>query len=575
MTVDFRILGPLEIGTEDGEVFLPAGHGQRALLLYLLLHPNEVVPTERLIEGLWPGEAPATAQKMVQSYVSQLRKSLGDRLTTRPPGYTLEIRDGEIDAARAESLGRDARNAAPADAVALLDDALRAWRGEPLLDVRYDSFAQPEIARLEELRLALIEQRTDAELALGRDAELVPNLERLVAEHPLRERFRAQLMTALYRAGRQGDALAAFQDARRVLIEELGLEPGEELRQLQHAILDHDASLAAPPKPLAERLVKRTRLIALVGALILAGAIAAAAVELSSGHPAAAVPRANSVVEIDPATQEIVGVIPVGERPSALAYGFDSLWVANGDDGTVMRVDPSNGRVLATIGIGGDLADLAIGYGSVWVADGNQGTLTRIDPGVNAVQRTVGFGRVDPLFPKPVFNVSVGTGGVWITRDTEVIRVDPSTNAPSERFATSAATGLAAGGGRVWVTTANERILRFDDGVARPTATIVTPGGDLAPLLAYQALWVLAGGYQLGKADTVSARVFASTPSGNVPVASAAGGGSIWVANASDRNIVRFDPNSLQRVGRPIKLRHTPSSVAIGAGRIWVALDGP
>jgi DNA-binding SARP family transcriptional activator/DNA-binding beta-propeller fold protein YncE len=573
--VDFRILGPLEITTDDGPLSLPGGHGQRALLLYLLLHANEVVPTERLIDALWPTEPPATAQKMVQVYVSQLRKSLGDRLVTRPPGYVLDVREGELDATRAETLARDARRLAAADALPMLEDALSSWRGEPLLDVRYDDFAQPEITRLEELRLALIELRLDTELALGRDGELVPELERLVAEHPLRERFRAQLMTALYRSGRQGDALAAFQEARRVLLDELGLEPGDELRRLQRAVLEHDPELAAPPRPLAERVLRRPKLLALAGALLVAGAAAAAAFELTGGHATPIALRANSVAAIDPATREIVAVIPVGERPSALVYGFGSLWVANGDDGTVMRVDPRTGRVLATIGIGGDLADLAIGYGSIWVADGNEGTLTRIDPTQNAVQRTISFGAVDPLVPKPVFSVAVGTGGVWITRDTEIIRIDPRTNTVSERIATPAVLGLAVGAGRVWVTAANERILRFDDGVTRPTASIETSGGDIAPLLAYGSLWVLATGYELSAIDPGSARVYLSAPSGNQPVAAIAYGGFIWVANAGDHNIVRFSATSVRQVDRPIKLGYTPTALAAGDRRIWVALDTP
>lgn len=570
--MDFRILGPLEVTGDDGPLSLPGGHGQRALLLYLLLHANEVVPTERLIDGLWPAEPPATAQKMVQVYVSQLRKSLGDRLVTRSPGYVLELRDGEVDAARAEALGREARGVAPDDALPLLEDALGSWRGEALLDVRYDDFAQPEIARLDELRLALIELRIDTELALGRDGELVPELERLVAEHPLRERFRAQLMTALYRAGRQGDALAAFQDARRVLLDELGLEPGDELRRLQRAILEHDSSLAAP-EPLIERAVRHRRLIALVGALLLTGAVAAAAIELTGRHAAPIPLRANSIAAIDPATRAVVAVIPVGERPTALIFAFGSLWVANGDDGTVMRVDPRGG-VLATIGIGGDVADLASGYGSVWVADGNAGTLTRIDPAQNAVQRTISFGRIDPLFPKPVFNVAIGTGGVWITRDTEIIRIDPSTNSVSERIPTpSAATGLAAGGGRVWVTTANERILRFDDGVARPTAMIETSGGDIAPFLADGNLWVLADGYALSAIDPGSARVYLSAPSGHRPVAAIAERGVIWVANALDHNVVRFDARSVRPIDRPIRLQYRPTALAAVDGRIWVALE--
>jgi DNA-binding SARP family transcriptional activator len=573
--VEFRILGPLEIAADDGPLSLPAGHGQRALLLYLLLHANEVVATERLIDALWPTERPASAQKMVQGYVSQLRKSLGDRLVTRPPGYVLEVREAEIDAARAEALARDARALGAADALPLLERALGSWRGEPLLDVRYDDFAQPEITRLEELRLALIELRIDTELALGRDGELVPELERLVAEHPLRERFCAQLMTALYRSGRQGDALAAFQDARRVLLDELGLEPGDELRRLQRAILEHDRSLAPPPKPLAERVLQRPKFLALVGALLVAGAVTTAAVELTSGNAAPIALRANAVAAIDPATREVRALIPVGERPTALAHGFGSLWVANGDDGTVMRVDPRTGRILATIGIGGDLADLAIGYGSVWVADGNAGTLTRIDPTQNAVQRTIGFGVADPLFPKPVFNVVVGTGGVWITRDTEVIRIDPRTNTPSERIATPAATGLAAGAGRIWVTTATERILRFDDEVAHPTASIETSGGAIAPFLASGNLWVLGTGDELFAVDPGSARVYLSAPTGRQPVAAIADHGVIWVANADAHSLMRFSAQTVRQIDRPIRLGYTPTALAATDGRIWVTLDSP
>lgn len=575
MSVDFRILGPLEIATEDGLLMLPAGHGQRAVLLYLLLHANEIVPTERLIDALWPAEPPATAQKMVQGYVSQLRKSLGSRLVTQSPGYVLDVRDGEVDAARAEALGREARGLAPAEALPLLEEALGSWRGEPLLDVRYDDFAQPELTRLEELRLALTERRIDTELALGSDGELVPELERLVAEHPLRERFRAQLMTALYRSGRQGDALAVFRDARRVLLEELGLEPGDELRRLQRAVLEHDRSLATPPKPLAERVLQRPKLLAVAGALLVAAAAAAVAVELTSGSAAPIALRANAVAAIDPATRDVVAVVPVGERPSALVFGFGSLWVANGDDGTVMRVDPRTGRILATIGIGGDLADLAIGYGSVWVADGNEGTLTRIDPSQNAVQRTISFGPADPLAPKPIFSVAVGTGGVWITRDTDIIRIDPSTNVPSGHFTTSAATGVAAGGGRVWVTTANERVLRFDDGVARPTASIETSGDVIAPFVAFGNLWVLTDGSELAAIDPGSARVYLSAPTGDLPVAAIAAGGSIWVANAGDHDVVPFSATSARQVDQPIKLGYTPTALAAADGRIWVALDSP
>jgi DNA-binding SARP family transcriptional activator len=245
--VEFAILGQLEIEVDHERVTLPTGRGQRALFLCLLLHRNEVVSVDAMIEAIWPGDPPATAAKIVQVYVSQWRKIVGDRLATRAPGYVLTVHDGELDADEAQALAVKARGVAPAEAAMLLKEALSLWRGEPLVDVRYASFAQPDAARLDELRVSLAERRADAELELGRHAELVGELEALVAAHPLHERFRAQLMLALYRSGRQADALAVYRDARRVLVSDLGLEPGDELQSLQRSILEHHESVRPPP----------------------------------------------------------------------------------------------------------------------------------------------------------------------------------------------------------------------------------------------------------------------------------------------------------------------------------------
>jgi DNA-binding SARP family transcriptional activator len=236
--MEFRLLGPLEV-VEDGKQIDVGGAKQRALLAILLLHANEVVSQDRLIEALWEEEPPEKAQKALQVYVSQLRKVLGkERLETRAPGYRLRVGEDELDLDRFQRLA----DAEPREALAL-------WRGEPLAKFAYQRFAQSEIARLEEVRLACLERRIEDDLAQGRHAALAGELERLVAEHPLRERLRAQLMLALYRSGRQAEALDAFQDARRALTEELGIEPSQELRQLQRAILGQDTGLALPGEP--------------------------------------------------------------------------------------------------------------------------------------------------------------------------------------------------------------------------------------------------------------------------------------------------------------------------------------
>lgn len=244
--MEFRILGPLEV-LENGQQVDLGGAKQRALLAVLLLHANEVVSNDRLVDALWEDDAPETGRKALQVYVSQLRKALGkERIATRSPGYRLQVEPEELDLSRVQRLLEDGQAA----------EALALWRGPALADFAYERFAHSEIARLEDLRLACLEERIEADLAGGRHAALVGELEALVREHPLRERLRAQLMLALYRAGRQAEALDAYQDARQALVEELGIEPGRSLRELQQAILQQDPALE--PETVAD-LVSETQ----------------------------------------------------------------------------------------------------------------------------------------------------------------------------------------------------------------------------------------------------------------------------------------------------------------------------
>jgi DNA-binding SARP family transcriptional activator len=260
--MEFRILGPLEAWGDDGEVSL-GGPKPRGLLALLLLNANEVVPTDRLIDELWGEDSPEGAAAALRVNVSRLRKALPrDVLTTRSPGYAIRVGPNELDLQRFERLVEEARGlharGLAADAADRLREALSLWRGPPLADVAYERFAQSAIGRLEEIRLAALELRIDADLALGRHAALVGELEALVAEHPLRERPRRYLMTALYRSGRQAEALEVYQDARRTLVDELGIDPSPALQELERAILRQDPSLeleapalagvAAPPE---------------------------------------------------------------------------------------------------------------------------------------------------------------------------------------------------------------------------------------------------------------------------------------------------------------------------------------
>jgi predicted ATPase/DNA-binding SARP family transcriptional activator len=255
--MEFRILGPLEVLNEGRRVPLQ-GSKRRAVLALLLLHAGETLSTDQLIDGLWGEHPPAGAAKTVQVHISRLRKALGSAtgdsaagtVVTREHGYRLDLAPDQLDAHRFERLLEQGRAelaaGRPEPSLRPLEEALSLWRGRPLADLAYEPFAQGEIARLEDLHLAALEQLVDAKLALGRHAEVVGQLEALIEQHPYRERLRAQLMLALYRADRQADALQAYQDARRQLVDELGIEPGERLRELERAILAQDAALMAP-----------------------------------------------------------------------------------------------------------------------------------------------------------------------------------------------------------------------------------------------------------------------------------------------------------------------------------------
>ena len=252
--MDFRILGPLEV-VADGRVVRLNAAKPRALLAILLLHANEPVSSDRLIDDLWAGRPPATAAKVLQTYVFQLRKALGDaRIVTRPTGYELSVDPTRLDLHRVERLVIEARGAAPPAAAQNLREALALWRGPPLADFTYEPWAQTEIGRLEELRLEALQERIDADLALGRHADLIGEVELLVAQHPLLERLRGQLMLALYRSGRQADALDAYRGARETLVAQLGIEPGSALRHLEQAILNQDPALDVSPGPPARAL---------------------------------------------------------------------------------------------------------------------------------------------------------------------------------------------------------------------------------------------------------------------------------------------------------------------------------
>jgi len=335
----FQVLGPLEATTDDGTPIPLGGTRQRAVLTLLLLRANEVVSTEYLVDALWGERPPPTAKASIQNSISALRRLVGsDMLVTKPPrGYKLELESDSLDLHRFERLVRDAAGREPAERALLLREALDLWHGEPLAEVAFEPFAAAEIRRLEELKLLASEDWFDAELEGGHAAELVPQLEPLVARFPLRERLRGQLMLAYYRASRQADALATYQDLRRALRDEVGLDPGPQLQQLHAAILRQEAGLhpsAADSSP--EEHLEQVAALLLGGRLVpvLGTDVTAVAARLAARfeYPPTEISDLTRVAQYvaltkgsGPLYDELHEMLVVGSAPTSLHRFFASL----------------------------------------------------------------------------------------------------------------------------------------------------------------------------------------------------------------------------------------------------------
>ncbi len=475
--MEYRILGPLEV-VDGGRELSLGGARQRALLAVLLLHANEAVSTDRLVEELWGASPPESGPKALQVAVSQLRKTLqpvagvDGRIVTRAPGYVLRVEEGELDRDRFEALVEQARGESDAAArAAKLRQALALWRGEPLADLAYEAFAQPAIAHLEAERLAALEQRVDADLEAGRDADLVGELEALVARYPLRERLRGQLMLALYRSGRQADALDVYQDTRRTLVDELGVEPGPELQQLQKAVLDHDPALggvrtrrmhSAPEEAPARG--RRAGLLAVLGLLVLAAVVAAFLLTRGDDSRPVVVPP-DAVAVIDPGSNEVVDAISVGNSPGPIAVWDKWAWVVNRNDATVSGIDLTDRDVWTTSGTnGGNSPSIAIqGDGSaVWL-----GTVESTE--IEAVFYQ-GAGEVATLnIGDPTIS---GVGALAFDEDTLLIAdtsgallradVDVSPGIASSMPLSHKPVALAVGEGYAWVANQGRTVSRVD-----------------------------------------------------------------------------------------------------------------
>ena len=622
--MEFGVLGPLEV-REGGQVIPLGGAKQRALLAVLLLHANEVVSRVRLIDGLWGEKPPATAAHTVETYVSRLRRVLHDvgshdTLITRPPGYMLRIDPEELDLNRFENLMREGRRTLaegnPQAAAERLRRALALFRGPPLDDVAFFPFAQAELGRLVEMRLAGLEDRIDADLAAFKSGELVGELEALVKAYPLRERLHGQLMLALYRAGRQADGLDAYRRARQYLAEELGVEPGSALRQLEHAILVQDPSLEVsanrqpiivgvppqvdlvagatpvrpsgsalrgeerpprghgkvpqPPPPAVRRRglasVPRRSVILLATLVVLASLAVGVTTAVRGRAPPLAAVRGDTIGIIDPGTGAVAGTVPLEASAGRIAAGAGSVWVTNFGNHSVSRIE--GGEVRQVIPVGNGPSAIAVGNGAVWVANVLDGTVARIDPGTSQAVQTIPVGHGPSA-------IAYGEGTVWVadTGDHTVVGIDPRTGTVTRRVGLDARpSDLAVGAGWVWVTSesAGEVFRISPDG--KDVAAIRVGTGPGAIAASPGAVWVansLDG--TVSRIDPSRGVVTATLEVGDDPSGLAISPGAVWVTNEFSGTVARIDPHA-PVVARTIRVGGRLASIAVVGSAVWVVV---
>ncbi|MGP0037617.1 MAG: ABC transporter substrate-binding protein [Solirubrobacteraceae bacterium] len=529
------MLGPLSV-SHNGEAVSLGGRKQRTLLAILLLHANETVPRAQLVEALWADQPPPSWAESLHSYLYRLRKLLGhDRLAHAAGGYLLHVEPGELDADEFEQLVASAVTTAEnGDNDATLGEltaALALWRGPAWGDLLDSEALERDALRLEELRLSALESRFEAELALGHGPELAPELERIVDEHPLRERLIASLMLALYRAGRQTDALDAFGATRRRLVDELGLEPGPELHELQRRILEHDPTLGAPRRLAPLSGTRRARLLvaAALGAL---AALVAGVLVLSAGaagRPLDLAAGVGGIVAVDAGSDSLASATPLTGAPGSVTAGGGSVWVADPVADRVYQVDPNSGSVVDRIPVGAEPGSIVSGGGAVWVVSTVGSTVTRIDPSTDTSVPPANLPGANPGA------IAYGAGRVWVADSVqrELFEIDPATDALE----------------RTWSLNLQPSAITMGDG----------------------AVWVAGyGNAMVEKLDPVSGKVIGHVHVGDDPVALAFGSGSLWVANSLDSTVSRVDPSTLA-VRAVIAVGSGPAALAAAPGAVWVA----
>jgi YVTN family beta-propeller protein len=589
------LLGLVELRLDDQVVALGAAK-QRAVLAILALHANAPVSADRLSEGLWGERPPASAPKNVQLYVSRLRKAIEGsdaEILTRGRGYELRIDADAVDALRFERLVRDGH----------ARDALALWRGAPLDDIADEPFAAEDIRRLDELWVRARELALDDDLAAGDHDAVLGEIDELIAGHPLHEHLHALRMLALYRSGRQADALDAFREARQRLVDDVGIEPGSELTSLHEAMLRQDPALELPararrPAAPAEPRRRRSRMLA-AGAAVAAIVIVAAVLLLAggSGSPDSVAAPANAVAVIEPGSNRVVDAVAMPPEPGPIAATGGYVWVLNPGNGTLSRINQRTRTLAETAGIGGDhpAGNLVADADNVWVAescqDGSKGEIARLMTTLRPLtindQVPIPLDTSDQVRADPQAQSSPGCGiaarglTVWsasyVPPGLARLDVDPPDSPIADvtrvRRLPFITTALAIGEGSLWVRdTRRDVVWRADPETLELQREIQTGTEPTAIAVGAGAVWVANAGD--GSVSRIDPRANAATRAisvGDAPVALAVGEGAVWVANSGDGTVSRIDP-ATAKVVATIKTGHQPRGVAVADGHVWVTV---
>jgi ABC-type transport system substrate-binding protein/DNA-binding SARP family transcriptional activator len=603
----FGVLGTLRV-TRGGVPLSLGGRQQRAVLARLLLADDAGLTVDQLADALWAANVPAGAAGTIQTYVFHLRRALepdrdrgrpGQVVVTDQGRYRLAIGPDALDSAaferRVDSGERLLADGALTEAVSELDQALTLWRGDVLADLADYEFVAPVATRLADRRKAAVEAKIDAELALGRHTSVLGQLNELVAKDPLNERLHGQRIVALYRSGRPSDALAAYEQLRHQLADELGVDPSPPLQQLHQQVLAHDPALAwhppsppreevtAEPKPESQarsapappRRRRRPRLRPrwLVAGVVLAvvaaaGIVTAVVVSQNPKHTLAALPP-NSIGMLDD-DGALHDAVLVGQNPDALADGFGSLWVANSGENTVQRVNPKTREVIQTFEVGANPDAIAFSAQDVWVANGSDGTVTEVDPMANKSVDTFHVGALPAA-------IAVGPGVVWVANsgDDNLSRIDLDSSRVDTVSAGDGPDGLLVDGDALWVANgADGTVSHLDAKTGAPlSSSVPADAGASGLLLADGALWVAnQSALSVTRIDPRSEqpRATATIPVGDGPHALVATHGAIWASNEYDGTVSRIDPMT-NEVTHTYSSGGSPHGLTVVGKDVWLS----